>query len=1150
MVMLIVNRILLLCVIQWSQADAEIVLVEEIKNGDHVKSNFDEGFPDTSESAADLEIVLVEEFKNGDHVKSNIDEGFPDTSESAADLEIVLVEEFKNGDHVKSNIDEGFPDTSESAGDVEIVLVEENKNGDHVKSNIDEGFPDTSESAADVEIVLVEETNGAHVKSNIDEGFLYTSESAAGIEIVLVEETNGAHVKNNIGKGFPDTVESAGDVEIVLVEEINGAHVKNNMDVGLPETLEFNLNRGTSSDIKLLLQEIKQLNSNAYMTLVEVEGGTHQPFKVYLKPVAGSKQYRGEKTGALVQVSCETQSDGPCHRMIEGIVEIEGFVYEIRPSLVPSLHSGLDSHLQVPHEIKRFIPSTLEANKSDNIMRGQFGTSFVRIPDEYRRDASEEDNVSEPEIVLLEDINGDHDKRNLNMGLPETLEFNLKRGTSPDMKIQLQENRHLNPNAPVYTTDVEGGKHQPFKLNVKPIVGFKYYMDKKTGAAVQVSCKTQADGPCRRMIEGIVDIEGFGYEISPSTALFLRRSTDTNIHVPHEIKRFVPPKHLVMSEPEEPGNIVHGQFGTSHVRTPDEDRRSASEEENTSEPDELRKRRMEYFGFFPPRPKVVTGHLKQELDTELGENEVNKDNETETVFTQKSRPKRQTEETYTIEIILLIDPDCWKKYFDSTTASNGMTQDEATMYRLRQRWALIMNGVSLRYASIDDPELTIHITISGFVFNKVIDSSIPLPPSENKPVINGTTYGDASVYLRAMIDWGMAHSDLPSNDHLMGLTSLDLYAGSPSQSSIVGYAFSNALCSHYRVSVVEDGWDFYLITIIAAHELGHSSGAAHDGYGKAANCSANRKFTMSTYLVLNPNSPYTVDPWRFSVCSIQSFKEILARLKPYLRDSAHFYDKAEYDTFNALTPGQTFSPDDQCKLIMGETSYSCNSEEDESICRPMKCRKNRSCYLFVAASGTPCGVKSLGKWCFEGRCVVNPATTTTTTTQAPTTTTTTQAPTTTTQAPKPTTTTTQAPKTTTTTQAPKTTTTQAPATTTQKQLSESCVNIGWKRWSCGMISKYFKAIFGFLPSYWCQDPHWDHACCALCAAHANFNKGGTTTNEPPTTTPECVDKGYKTWKCSTVSAYFKKRYNLMPQRWCLDPYWNENCCVLCASHGV
>ncbi|XP_053383934.1 uncharacterized protein LOC123536674 isoform X9 [Mercenaria mercenaria] len=871
------------------------------------------------------------------------------------------------------------------------------------------------------------------------------------------------------------------------------------------------------------------------------------------------------------------------------------------------------------------------------------------------------------EIVSLEDINDDHEKRNLYRGLPATLEFNLKRDSGNNLKLRLEENKRLNKNAPVYRTVIEEGEHRVVKLETKRIVGSKYYIDKKTGVAVQVSCKIQPVGPCRRIMEGILEIDGYGYEIRPSSEMLKTRSLNSSTHVPHEIERHVPSKKQHDSRPEDSDN-VNDELGTSFLRKPEmpsmfeeiaakvkslvatdmdkSDQGVGNIEETASHntrnlqnaqgagdddpylndyllppdkppwenqrsvgtgkthlkrnsetgdddpylndyllpPDTPPWENQRSFGIFLPQLKVGTGktHLKRNLDTAPLENEppvpqvgtvqthlkrnletddddpylhdyllpqdtlpwqnerslgsfppppnvktgndnLKRDSDrglhhqgNETEVRGNNIQKRQTLNEYTVETLVVIDPFLWKKYFDATIENNGMTQDEATMYRLRQRMAMLINCVNLRYATIDDPEIAIYFTISGFVFCKENDGSAPLPLTVDIPVANGKQYVEGPSYMYDIPKWLWKQQGLPSNDLVMVMTSLDLYKNNISRNSVAGVAFTGVVCDWYRVSLHEDAM-FYDMMSVVAHELAHNLGSPHDGKNEAADCPPSDHFMMDPYLkTFYENTPYTRNPWRFSDCTVNIFKSKLPSVTCLGSDNVVFYDKAEYDAFNELAPGEVFTPDDQCKMAKGETSYSCKSDEDESICLKLTCHYNGGCYYYPAAYGTPCGVKSLNKWCVEGQCV--PRSGIITTAKAPTTTT--------------------------------TTTTKGPTSTTQKQLSKSCVDIGWKYWSCRKISKYFKATFGFLPSYWCRDPYWDHTCCALCAAHTKFLEGGTTTTEPPTTTTtECVDKGYKTWKCSTVSAYFKKRYGLLPQRWCSDPDWNENCCEFCANNG-
>ena len=54
-----------------------------------------------------------------------------------------------------------------------------------------------------------------------------------------------------------------------------------------------------------------------------------------------------------------------------------------------------------------------------------------------------------PELVMLHDLNSDHDRRHLDKGLPSYLEFNLRRKDG-DIRLTLTENRNVNRNPPIY----------------------------------------------------------------------------------------------------------------------------------------------------------------------------------------------------------------------------------------------------------------------------------------------------------------------------------------------------------------------------------------------------------------------------------------------------------------------------------------------------------------------------------------------------------------------------------------------------------------------------------------------------------------------------------------------------------------------------
>ena len=69
----------------------------------------------------------------------------------------------------------------------------------------------------------------------------------------------------------------------------------------------------------------------------------------------------------------------------------------------------------------------------------------------------------------MRDLNSDHDRRNIDGGLPSFLEFDLRR-ESAGVKLTLEENRRLNANAPVYEIqEDERGKRILIEKDVPPI---------------------------------------------------------------------------------------------------------------------------------------------------------------------------------------------------------------------------------------------------------------------------------------------------------------------------------------------------------------------------------------------------------------------------------------------------------------------------------------------------------------------------------------------------------------------------------------------------------------------------------------------------------------------------------------------------------
>lgn len=178
------------------------------------------------------------------------------------------------------------------------------------------------------------------------------------------------------------------------------------------------------------------------------------------------------------------------------------------------------------------------------------------------------------------------------------------------------------------------------------------------------------------------------------------------------------------------------------------------------------------------------------------------------------------------------------------------------------------------------------------------------------------------------------------------------------------------MCDLDSASVVEDHGGFQSINT-AAHELGHSLGAHHDGYNNE--CSGFDQYIMTARGGISKEATRN-NPWKFSTCSIDYFRRFIQRLpwRHCMTDPVDIYDREEFLEFLSTYPGQDHNPNQQCQDILGLDSYygwGSNLGSYRDICSEMSCfvPGGDSTYrVYKAATGTSCGDK---KWCIQGRCV-------------------------------------------------------------------------------------------------------------------------------------------------------------------------------------
>ncbi|XP_041351089.1 metalloprotease mig-17-like [Gigantopelta aegis] len=241
--------------------------------------------------------------------------------------------------------------------------------------------------------------------------------------------------------------------------------------------------------------------------------------------------------------------------------------------------------------------------------------------------------------------------------------------------------------------------------------------------------------------------------------------------------------------------------------------------------------------------------------------------------------------------------------------------------------------VDQRFQTVRDSELSISIKISGILVSELgilsfmfilfqtrsdsswIEYIVSYSSHPTKP---GRV--NANRALKKFQKWLLAQQNLPKFDHAMAFTRYQLI--NRQSIDLGGLAYVKSIChlaDASSSSIVSDPGDFQCVKV-AAHELGHSLGATHDGDKKNPLCPPNDNFIMAPQTT-NEHEKLK-NAFYFSRCSINQMKVFLgtAQAKCVFDSPSIYY---HYD-LERRPPGQVFSVDVQCKLIFGKTSGFCD----------------------------------------------------------------------------------------------------------------------------------------------------------------------------------------------------------------------------------
>ncbi|XP_064649434.1 A disintegrin and metalloproteinase with thrombospondin motifs like [Lineus longissimus] len=302
---------------------------------------------------------------------------------------------------------------------------------------------------------------------------------------------------------------------------------------------------------------------------------------------------------------------------------------------------------------------------------------------------------------------------------------------------------------------------------------------------------------------------------------------------------------------------------------------------------------------------------------------------------------------YGAELMFFCDYKCYKNHNQNIT-------------EIREHFSYVINGMDLRYANIEDSSFSIYVRLVALQISA-------FPDNWTHPIASDGVVDVYSV-LSIFTKWyNSAKSSLPDHDHAMLMTAYKMADG------ILGVAYKECICTSWATSVVTENLDLTRVIGVATHELGHNIGAGHDSSDN--NCSTGDRYIMAPSLGrLSADDTYK-NPYRFSSCSINYFKNAINSLESsktncLLDSAAHGSDVLELEA-----PGQKLDADDQCEVAFGAGyKYLRGLKGEKDFCKELFCLEvgSRSGEKNAghALRGTSCGNK---KWCVQGDCVHDPA---------------------------------------------------------------------------------------------------------------------------------------------------------------------------------
>ncbi|XP_076346368.1 A disintegrin and metalloproteinase with thrombospondin motifs adt-1-like [Tachypleus tridentatus] len=309
----------------------------------------------------------------------------------------------------------------------------------------------------------------------------------------------------------------------------------------------------------------------------------------------------------------------------------------------------------------------------------------------------------------------------------------------------------------------------------------------------------------------------------------------------------------------------------------------------------------------------------------------------EEMIDMENRVPREAVERKIVELGVFVDKELYNTYLKKypTRAKN----------KLMQAVLAIINEVELVY-NYDSLKEKLKIVIAKL---EILSGAGP-----------NTAGGDIDKYLDNFCIWQERNNPSDSAeghwDYAILLTGLDVYK--EANTKVIGLAWVNGMCRENYSCSISEGNTFEAGFVIA-HEMGHSLGAQHDGYGNSCDKDA---FLMSAKTGAGKVS--------WSSCSNSYIQKFFREgMGNCLSDNSSPPSVDLVHAASGLLPGEQYSLTEQCQLAIGpeHTAYQTSEDPFNNVCKELWCRELEWARAsHPALDGSSC---DNGKWCREGKCV-------------------------------------------------------------------------------------------------------------------------------------------------------------------------------------